>query len=254
MSPDQIAENGRTFGSMFAGIGGIDLGLERAGWTCRWQVEKDPYCQSVLRAHWPDVTLYEDTREVDWSGVERVELLAAGFPCQPVSYGGKREAQADDRWLWPEVARALRILRPSLVLLENVPGILTAGFDDVLSDLAHLGFDAEWSVLSACTLGAPHPRERLFVVAYASHDHGEGQMPPDPWAAVALQRAEPRGSRRPYGDRWLPEPTMDRVAHGIPSRLVRAPLHALGNAVCPPVAEVIGATLIDGSGAGTMGE
>lgn len=237
---------------MFSGIGGIDLGLERAGWTPRWQVEMDPYCRQVLEAHWPDVARYEDTREVDWNDVERVDLVAAGFPCQPVSYAGNRQAQADDRWLWPEVARAVRLLRPRLILLENVPGLLTAGFDDILTDLALLGFDAEWSVVSACALGAPHPRERLFLVAYPPDGYGEGPVPhhPRPGAQRGMQ---PRGSRRPSGGNgWLPEPTMDRVAHGVPSRLVRAPLFALGNAVSPPVAELIGAaligaTLIDGS-------
>lgn len=233
----------RTFGSMFAGIGGIDLGLERAGWECRWQVESDPYCKTVLKAHWPSVTLYGDVREVDWNVVERVDLVAAGFPCQPVSYSGKRAAQADDRWLWPEVARALRILRPRYALLENVPGLLTAGFGDVLADLAAIGFDAEWSVLSACAVGAPHPRERVFIVADAQDHHGEGQVPHRA-KRVPVQRPEPRGSRRPSGrNGWLPEPPMDRVAHGVPSRLVRAPLHALGNAVSPPVAERIGAAL-----------
>lgn len=236
-------ESMTTFGSMFAGIGGMDLGLERAGWTCRWQVENNPYCRQVLQAHWPDVLLYEDTREVDWNVVERVDLVAAGFPCQPVSYAGNRAAQDDSRWLWPEVARAVRVLRPRFVLVENVPGLFTAGFDDVLSDLAALGFDAEWSVLSACGVGAPHPRERVFVVAYPPDGYGEGDVPRHSHPGVPR---ESRGSRRPTGgDGWLPEPAMDRVAHGVPSRLVRAPLYALGNAIVPQVAERIGRQLID---------
>lgn len=245
MSAAQGTDYVRTFGSMFAGIGGLDLGLERGGWECRWQVENDPYCTRVLERHWPNVTRYGDAREVDWNVVEPVELVAAGFPCQPVSYAGTRTAQAHDHWLWPEVARALRSLRPSLVLLENVPGLLTAGFDDVLSDLADLGFDAEWSVLSACALGAPHPRERLFVVAYTPSRDGEDHLPCTPPPGLC---PEPRGSRRPAGgDGWVSEPPMDRVAHGLPSRLVRSPLHALGNAVSPPVAELIGTALIDGA-------
>lgn len=236
---DTVAPSRHTFGSMFAGIGGLDLGLERAGWACRWQVEKDPYCRRVLADHWPAVTRYEDTREVEWSGVERVDLVAAGFPCQPVSQSGLRLAQDDPRWLWPEVERAVRILRPRLVLLENVPGLFTAGFDDVLSDLAALGFDAEWSVLSACTVGAPQMRRRLFLVAYAP---GEGLQ------GLDVQRlAEPvRPASGTVWRGWPPEPEVARMADGIPRRLVLDPVRALGNAVVPQVAELIGAALIDG--------
>jgi len=164
-----------TFGSLFAGIGGIDLGLERAGWACRWQVEIDPFCNRVLAKHWPDVPRYGDIRAIDWSGVERVDLLAGGFPCQPVSVAGKQLAQADERWLWPEFARAIRELRPRLVLVENVPGLLGAhgGFGDVLGDLAALGYDAEWDCIPAAAVGAPHLRYRVYVVAYARRGSGE---------------------------------------------------------------------------------
>lgn len=120
--------NGRpTFGSLFAGIGGIDLGLERAGWTGRWQVEYEPFCQRVLAKHWPDVTRYGDIHDVDWSTVEPVDLVAGGFPCQPVSFAGRGEAQGDARWLWPEFLRCIRAVRPSYVLVENVPGLLPRG-------------------------------------------------------------------------------------------------------------------------------
>src|SRR6266850_6229536 len=125
-----------TFGSLFAGIGGFDLGLERAGWICRWQVELDPFCQRVLAKHWPDVRRYGDVRAFPEPDTERVDLICGGFPCQPVSVAGKRRAQADERWLWPEFARVVRALRPHLVLVENVPGLLQRGIGDVLGDLA----------------------------------------------------------------------------------------------------------------------
>lgn len=156
-----------TFGSLFAGIGGIDLGLERAGWRGRWQVEYEPFCQRVLAHHWPDVQRYGDIKDVDWSGVERVDLVAGGFPCQPVSYAGRGLAQDDVRWLWPEFERSIRALRPRYVLVENVPGLLRRGFDDVLSGLAALGYDAEWDCIPAAAVGAPHLRDRVWVVAYA---------------------------------------------------------------------------------------
>ncbi len=153
------------FGSLFAGVGGIDLGLERAGMGCAWQVETDAYCRAVLARHWPGVPRYHDVRTIDWREVAAVDLVAAGFPCQPVSVAGKRLAQADERWLWPEVARCLRVLRPRLALLENVPGLLVRGMGDVLGDLAACGYDAEWDCIPAAAVGAPHLRYRVFVVA-----------------------------------------------------------------------------------------
>lgn len=162
-----------TFGSLFAGIGGMDLGLERAGMTCRWQVEIDPYARRVLERHWPDVRRHDDVRTFppDDGGDWRVDLICGGFPCQDVSLAGKRAGLDGERsGLWFEYERVLRVLRPRFVLVENTPGLLSAGFGRVLGGLASLGFDAEWSIVSACSLGAPHMRERLFIVAYA---HGE---------------------------------------------------------------------------------
>jgi DNA (cytosine-5)-methyltransferase 1 len=155
-----------TFGSLFAGIGGLDLGLERSGWTCKWQVEIDPYCLAVLRKHWPNVPKFSDIRQVTGSELEPVDLVAGGFPCQPTSLAGKRRGQADERWLWPEMARVLRVLRPTFVLVENPPGLLSLGFDQVLGDLAALRYDAEWNRVSAASVGAPHLRERIFIVGY----------------------------------------------------------------------------------------
>lgn len=136
------AWNGLTFGSLFSGIGGLDLGLERAGWVPRWQVENDPFCLSVLAAHWPDVARYSDLMRLNVDRLQPVDLVAGGFPCQPHSVAGKRLAQADSRWLWPWFAATIDRLRPRYVLIENVPGLRTSGLRDVLADLAYLGFDA----------------------------------------------------------------------------------------------------------------
>ena len=155
-------------GSLFAGIGGLELGLERAGMEVVWQVERDPYCRRVLAKHWPDVTRYEDVKDVGAHNLEAVDLICGGFPCQPVSVAGKRKAQDDERWLWPEFARIIRELRPRYVLVENVPGLLVRGFGDVLGDLAALGYDAEWGCVSAASVGAPHLRRRVFVIAHAT--------------------------------------------------------------------------------------
>ncbi len=137
---------------LFAGIGGMPYGLRLGGW--------------------PD----------------DAEILTAGFPCQPVSVAGKRCAQADDRWLWPEVDRFIRLLRPRVVLLENVPGLLIRGMGDVLRDLAASGYDASWRVLAAADVGAPHRRERVWIVAYPQ-ERSE-------WAGLRAHRTDGLGRRR----------------------------------------------------------
>jgi len=156
--------------SLFSGIGGLELGLERAGMTVVGQVEIDPYCRRVLAKHWPEVPRHDDVRTcVEWWRREPrpvVDLVCGGFPCQPVSVAGQRLAQADPRWLWPAYHAVIRALRPRWVLVENVPGLLAAGMGDVLGDLAGIGYDAEWDRVPAAFVGAPHIRGRIFVVAY----------------------------------------------------------------------------------------
>lgn len=153
-----------TVGSICAGIGGWDLGLERAGMVTRWQVEIDPWCRRVLAKHFPDATRYEDAHAVDYAEVEYVDVIAAGYPCQPFSVAGRRAGFDDPRNVWPAVARAVRDIRPRFVLLENVAGHLALGFGDVLGDLAALGYRVEWDVLPAAAFGAPHVRERVWLV------------------------------------------------------------------------------------------
>ncbi len=184
-----------TFGSLFAGIGGIDLGLERAGWTGRWQVEWDEYCQHVLAHHWPDISRYGDITTVDWSTVEPVDLIAGGFPCQPISIAGRGKGTDDDRWLWPEFARAVGALRPSVVLVENVPGLLAGGgMGRVLGDLAELGFDAQWDSIPAAAVGAPHLRYRVWIVAYRS-ELGRAVADADLWRPFDAVRSGRDASR-----------------------------------------------------------
>lgn len=160
-----MTDNRYTVGSLFAGIGGIDLGLERTGYfRTAWVCERDPYCQRVLAKHWPDVPVYDDVADIG-EDTPAVDVIAAGFPCQPVSHAGRRKAQDDERWLWPHVERCIGVLRPRGVLLENVAGLFTAGFDDVIGGLAACGYAAEWDCIPAAAVGAPHRRDRVFVVA-----------------------------------------------------------------------------------------
>jgi DNA (cytosine-5)-methyltransferase 1 len=161
-----------TFGSLFAGIGGFDLGLERAGMTCKWQVEIDDYASRVLAKHWPDVPRHGDVRtfptaDRDWS----VDLICGGFPCQDISVAGKGAGLAGARsGLWYEFARIIREVGPRWVIVENVRALTSRGLGTVLADLARLGFDAEWHCIPASAVGAPHRRERIWIVAFRNTD------------------------------------------------------------------------------------
>jgi DNA (cytosine-5)-methyltransferase 1 len=159
-----------------------------------------------------------------------------------VADGGLRRVEKDDRWLWPEFARVIRALRPRFVVLENVAAILNRGMDLILSSLAEMGFAAEWGVLSACMFGAPHTRERLFLVAYPdSLDGQEGFR-------VFLDRSRPHepGYALPHSHHWLePFTGIPGVANGVPGRVDR--LRTLGNAVVPEVAEWIGRLIMEAS-------
>lgn len=184
------------FGSLLSGIGGLDLGLERAGMRCTWQVEIDDFCRSILAKHWPDVPKYGDIREVNFTQLDPIDLICGGFPCQPFSVAGKREGQNDDRYLWPEFARAIGEARPRIVLLENVPGLLSIDsgriFGRVLADLAGLGFDVEWDCIPAAAVGAPHLRYRVIVVAYSS--------------STRCRSGQPGEDRPPRDSAWGQEP------------------------------------------------
>jgi len=164
-----------TVGSLFSGIGGIDLGLERAGMTVKWHSEIDPYACRVLKKHWPDVPNLGNIKEIDWATIEPVDVIAGGYPCQPFSTAGKRQGDKDERHLWPYFLRAISELRPRFALLENVRGHLTMGFDRVLGDLAEIGYDAEWQIVSAASVGAPHRRDRIICVAYPSEQYSNGE-------------------------------------------------------------------------------
>ena len=156
------------FGSLFSGIGGMDLGLEWAGMICAWQNDIDDYCLRVLNKIWPDVPKYRDVRDVGRHNLEPVDLIAGGFPCQPHSVAGKRRGAEDDRNLWPEFSRIIAELRPRYVLAENVPGIITTYLDTVLSDLESQGYTCGTFNIPACAFDAPHRRERIFVVAHTT--------------------------------------------------------------------------------------
>ena len=155
-----------TVGSLFSGIGGLDLGLERAGMKVIWQSEIDLYCNKVLKKHWPEVPNYGNIKEIDWQTIPRPDVICGGYPCQPFSTAGKRRGTDDPRHLWPWVRTAISELRPRYAILENVRGHISMGGLQVIGELAEVGYDAEWRVVSAAGLGAPHRRDRIIIVAY----------------------------------------------------------------------------------------
>lgn len=170
-------------GSLFSGIGGFDLGFERAGMRVSWQVELDPYCRAVLARHFPDAARFEDVREVGGETLDPVDLLCGGFPCQDLSAAGRGAGIDGARsGLWSEFARIVRELRPRYVVVENVPALLTGKgkrwergpIGRVLGDLAEARYDAEWACLSAGEFGAPHLRKRIWIVAYPARDAEAG--------------------------------------------------------------------------------
>ena len=251
-----------TVGSLFSGIGGLDLGLERAGMKVIWQSEIDPYACKVLAKHWPEVVNHGDIKKIDWRNVVRPDVLCGGYPCQPFSTAGKRRGEEDPRHLWPWVREAISQLRPNYAILENVRGHLSLGGVSVIGELATIGYDAEWRIVSAASVGANHRRDRVIIVAYPSgkrleterpklqtsgsvrNSQNSGQSVADTNNCRHIYTQKPWKSdtwgRSPYSGflNWQIEPNVGRVAHGVPSRVDR--LRGIGNAVVPQVAEVIG--------------
>lgn len=310
-----------SIGSMFSGIGGLELGIERglrrAGLSpsVRWQVEQDSYCRSVLRKHWPEATRYDDVTALPLESIGRVDLLCGGFPCQDLSTAGNGAGIEGDRsGLWRSMYWVACALGPSIVIMENVPTILIRGIGVVFGQMASIGYDLWWDCIPAQAIGAPHRRDRFFAVFYMPDSESKGVRrlatgSEGEYLSNSLRRDRDRGAisgdmENPYGGRRrvpkrLPlhadqdrrpllsspletfsreykedrerapdKPCLGRVPDGIPCRMDghrfpagrgvaphswepprtrakqphdRARLRALGNAVVPQVAEVIGA-------------
>ncbi len=163
-----------TFGSLFSGIGGIDIGLERVGFQPLWQCEINKFCRDLLTKRWPDLKLYGDIEDID-EKTPRPDVLCGGFPCQDISTANTKGKGLDGAksGLWFEFYRVIRILRPRYVLVENVANLVNKGLDRILQGLAEIGYDAEWQVLSAAQFGAWHLRRRIFIVAYTNSFDGQ---------------------------------------------------------------------------------
>jgi DNA (cytosine-5)-methyltransferase 1 len=272
---------------LFSGIGGFSLGLERTGgFETVAFCEIEPFCRRVLAKHWPNVRQYEDVRTLTADTLARdgiaVDVICGGFPCQDISLAGNGAGLEGERsGLWSEYARLIGELRPQFVIVENVAALLGRGLDRVLGDLATLGFDAEWHCIPASAVGAPHRRDRLWIVANpqrqrpaigtpgrdrespvrlkswsgrdgnddvadADQINAQGLVPERHDQIIRREQVE-RQARlcRGAGEHqdWSSEPALGRVAHGVPDRVGQ--LRAYGNAVVPQIPELIGRALLD---------
>jgi DNA (cytosine-5)-methyltransferase 1 len=266
---------------LFSGIGGFSLGLERTGgFETVAFVERDEYASKVLAKNFSGVPIYDDVRTFNADGLGRIDCVTGGYPCQPFSLAGKRLGEEDDRHLWPEMLRIVASTRPRWVIAENVAGHINMGLDQVLSDLESEGYTAGTLVIPACAVDAPHRRDRVWIVANASGEGRTSprrvQQQPERTKAISPSEAmadlsglriqgsekqesnggnrqEPRDKqsegRSAFGAggsggpaKWLPEPPVGRVAHGIPRRVDR--LKCLGNSVVPQIPELIGNAIL----------
>lgn len=223
--------------SLFSGIGGIDLAAAWANFRTVGQVERDPYALRILRKRfgreiprWEDIHDFSADDFKRRTGIEHLTLISGGFPCQPFSYAGKRKGKEDDRYLWHEMLRVVRELRPAWVLGENVAGIISLGLDECLADLEDQEYTARAFLIPACGINSPQERKRTFIVAH-SDESGF------PWGDM---QQEISGKTLSAADPfllydWPPGPgeesRIPRMAHGVPHRVDR--LRCLGNAVVP---------------------
>ena len=269
-----------TVGSLFSGAGLCDLGFHRAGFEHQWFCETDGYCRAVLARHWPGVHIYKDIRELDTGLLPPADVLVGGFPCQDVSSVGRRAGitKTTRSGLWYEYRRIIEGMRPRYAVIENVPGLRSKGLDIVLEDLSACGYDAEWQSLAAAAFGAPHMRERVFIVAYPDSDrhygvrrllfeergdlggfHKPGRMAV--WGGVQVDRTSRQAIRQAYCGPSIcrvddgSSPGLDGSVRGEPGVISRdcnkvwqRRLKALGNGICPQQAFYVACAILRAEG------
>lgn len=222
-----------TVAELCAGYGGLYMAMRAAGWPARlsWYAEIDPDASRVMAAHHPDAPNIGDITAAQFTACEPVDVIAAGYPCQPFSVAGLRRGVEDERWIWPDIARAVRLVRPRWVLLENVPGHLGRGFSRVVGDLAALGYVGSWVCVRASDVGAAHRRERVFIVAWPAADPPRlGHRHAGPAGGGRVQAAAVAGSTGAGELTLLPTPTAARYGNNqspSPSAAVRPSLDSL---------------------------
>jgi len=265
---------------LFSGIGGFSLGLERSGnFETVAFCEIEPYPRAVLKKHWPNVKVYEDVKELSRERLEAdglgVDAICGGFPCQDISTAGRGAGLAGERsGLWFEFHRLIKEIKPQVAIIENVSALRSRGLDQVLRSLAEIGYDAEWHCIPASAVGAPHRRDRIWILAYPNEaqcqrerlssrvykknygawinsletssmadtislgQQGSGTSGYASDQETAGERQAIDALNGSLRDFWRVEPNVGRVANGVPNRVDR--LRALGNAVVPQIPEMIG--------------
>lgn len=244
-----------TMGELFAGIGGFSLGFQRVGFEVKWQVEIEPYCQKVLAKNFPEAERFSDVREVGKHNLKPIDVICGGFPCQDISTAGHRRgiAEGTRSGLWADFARIISELRPKYVVVENVAALLERGMGRVLGDLAEIGYNAEWQVISAANLGAPHLRERVWICAYPSSERLEEDAIK---AHIFMEAAHRRNNGHaltvgcegvvqsfPTVGSLVSNPRALGSVHRVPGSVDR--LKALGNAVVPQIPEWIAKRILE---------
>jgi len=271
---------------LFSGIGGFSIGLEKAGFETAAFCEIEDYPRAVLRKHWPDTPIYRDVKQLTGEQLRAdgifPDVIVGGYPCQPFSVAGRQRGEEDPRHLWPEVHRLIRELRPRWVVCENVSGHIKLGLDEVLSTLEAEGYTCWPFIIPACSVDAPHKRDRVWIVAHADsssdrrtsrqYEEADGKVSQrdngrffdqsgEVCAAMAdsdSDRPQRSGAEQVYGvgdlsrqsegggtdlrGGWPVEPNVGRVVDGLPRRSHR--IKALGNAIVPQIAKAIGKTIM----------
>jgi DNA (cytosine-5)-methyltransferase 1 len=254
---------------LFSGIGGFSLGLERAGMRTAAFCEIDPHARKVLNKHWPDVPVFTDVSTLSKDDLnEQIDVIAGGFPCQDISAAGLGAGLSGSRsGLWFQFHRLIKEIQPRYAIIENVSALRSRGLDQVLWSLAEIGYDAEWYCIPASAIGAPHRRDRVWIIAYPQSiisderrhgDHQSAREIQQPsggtrsfLADAPCQWGQQRGRlkftessiKERYVHFWKNEPDVGRVADGIPRRTHR--LKQLGNAVVPQIPELIGRAIME---------
>jgi len=264
---------------LFSGIGGFSIGLEAAGMQTIAFCEREPFCQAVLKKHWPELPCHDDVTTLNGSQYAgQIDVIAGGFPCQDISVAGKGKGLAGERsGLWSQFLRLIKEIKPRYAIIENVSALRSRGLEEVLRSLDEIGYDAEWHCITASAIGAPHRRDRIWIVAYARSagwDAGDvcqqrnnGKQIKSRRPAIASQSSqasapvanalreglegqwtltsrigtELKDTR--YSRGWLLEPNVGRVANGVPARVDR--IKALGNSIVPQIAEIIGKSIME---------
>jgi DNA (cytosine-5)-methyltransferase 1 len=238
---------------LFSGIGGFSLGLERTGgFQTVAFCEIEPYCRRVLAKHWPEVPIYDDVRSLTADRLVRdgigVDVICGGFPCQDISVANTTEALGLDgtrSGLWVEYLRIIRQLRPRYIIVENVAALLNRGLERVLGGLAEIGYDAEWHCIPAAAIGAPHRRDRLWIVAYPSSSGREGLEPLHGILERQIEALAVNGDNFADARRALAGDLGNiRNDHGISVQMERNRLHQVGNSVVPQIPEMIGNAIL----------